>query len=77
MWNSSVQQFIDVESDIFENRHFNKETGYFEDSVMYIKASIDVDQVGIIKLIKTENSNSASQPAQVDKAAKNLKSLTL
>jgi hypothetical protein len=72
-----VQQFIDVESDIFENRHFNKETGYFEDSVMYIKASIDVDQVGIIKLIKTENSNSASQPAQVDKAAKNLKSLTL
>ena len=77
MWNSSVQQFIDVESDIFENRHFNKEIGYFEDSVMYIKASIDVDQVGIIKLIKTENSNSASQPAQVDKAAKNLKSLTL
>jgi hypothetical protein len=77
MWNSSVQQFIDVESDIFENRHFNKETGYFEDSVMYIKASIDVDQVGIIKLIKTENSNSASQPVQVDKAAKNLKSLTL
>jgi hypothetical protein len=72
-----VQQFIDVESDIFENRHFKKETGYFEDSVMYIKASIDVDQVGIIKLIKTENSNSASQPAQVDKAAKNLKSLTL
>lgn len=72
-----MQQFIDVESDIFENRHFNKETGYFEDSVMYIKASIDVDQVGIIKLIKTENSNSASQPAQVDKAAKNLKSLTL
>lgn len=44
---------------------------------MYIKASIDVDQVGIIKLIKTENSNSASQPAQVDKPAKNLKSLTL
>lgn len=72
-----MQQFIDVESDIFENRHFNKETGYFEDSVMYIKASIDVDQVGIIKLIKTENSNSASQPAQVDKPAKNLKSLTL
>lgn len=44
---------------------------------MYLKAHIEVDQIALVKLIKTNTSNEAGQFVQDDKAVKNDKSLSL
>jgi len=48
---------VETESDIFEQQHFDKVGNGFEDSMLYSKASIDIDSVAIIKLVKTNESN--------------------
>ena len=53
-------KFSDIEVDIFENRHLVKTGETFEDSVMYLKVDgVVVDQVTIIKLIKTDASQAS------------------
>lgn len=68
---------MDVDTDIFDQKHFNKEGGTFDDAVLYIKAHIDVDDVALIKLTRIDKPMRASQPIQKDKVEKNDKSLTL
>jgi len=45
--------FVEAESDIFKQKHYNKNGSTFEDNVMYVKTSIDVDSIALVKLIKT------------------------
>lgn len=57
VWDTKEQKFKETETDIFEQRHFDKLGNAFEDSIMYLKAAIDIDSVGIIKLVKIDENN--------------------
>lgn len=43
LWNEKQSAFIDVDTDIFENKHFAKTGENYDESVMYLK----VDKVGV------------------------------
>jgi len=76
---SQSQKFKELEADIFENKHFTKTGDNFDDSVMYFKlGEIDVDQIVVVKLVKTETSQASFMPVN-EKNATNTKekSLTL
>lgn len=75
LWDQKAAKFVDAEYDIFQQKHFNKEGGAFDDNVMYIKANIEVDQVALVKLIKTDVANNAGESP--DKATNKDISLTL
>lgn len=75
LWDQKAEKFVDAQYDIFQQKHFNKEGGAFDDNVMYIKANIEVDQVALVKLIKTDVANNAGESP--DKAANKDISLTL
>lgn len=57
IWDRQTLRFKETESDIFEQRHFEKTGQSFEDSIMYLKARVDIDSVAIIKLIKLDATN--------------------
>jgi len=55
VWDAKQSDFNEVETDIFENKHFMKTGENFDDSVMYLKVNnLMVDQLVVIKLIKSE-----------------------
>jgi len=41
---------------MFEQRHFAKTGESFDDRMMFLKASIDIDSVAIVKLVKIDES---------------------
>lgn len=57
---------MDVEYDIFEQRHFEKSGKNFEDNVMYLKADIDIDSVALVKLLKIDESKKKVLSQSVD-----------
>ena len=52
---------MDTDFDIFQQKHYGKEGNSFEDNVMYIKASIDVDSFALVKILKSDKSNLVGQ----------------
>ena len=56
LWDGHKDEFKEVEADIFEGKHFDKNNGSFSDSIMYIKANISADSIALLKMVKTENS---------------------
>ena len=56
LWDSHKHEFKKVESDILEQKHWDKKNNQFSDSAMYFKANIKPDSIALIKLVKTDDS---------------------
>ena len=62
LWNQLKSEFIAVEADIFEQKHFDKKGGAFSDSVMYLPTdNLTTDEIVIVKLLKTESSQETNR----------------
>lgn len=51
-WSSDQNQFVNVESDIIEQNHFNYQTQRFKDYEMFIPANFEANRADIYKIIK-------------------------
>lgn len=56
LWDANKNEFKEVETDMLEQKHFEKNGGGFADSVMYLKTNINADSIAILKLVKTSES---------------------
>lgn len=64
VWSDETQKFVDVKSDVLEQRHLNKNGTYFTDFKIYVASKIQPNQVALVKLVKTEQSQIVKNVSQ-------------
>jgi len=63
VWSNQIGAFVDIESDVLEQKHWQKNGQQFVDYEMFLKTFIEPDEVLIVKVIKnaTEEKSGADE----------------
>ena len=52
VWSNQIGSFVDIESDVIEQKHWQKNGQQFVDYEMFLKTFIEPDEVLIVKVIR-------------------------
>lgn len=59
VWSNQIGSFVDIESDVLEQKHWQKNGQQFVDYEMFLKTFIEPDEVLIVKVIKSATEDKA------------------
>ena len=59
VWSNQIGSFVEIETDVIEQKHWQKNGQQFVDYEMFLKTVIEPDEVLIVKVIKNTTEEKA------------------